>query len=122
MNISKLLMATTIMVGGLSVLVPQTVLAYKGDVTVQGPNYTAERHAAMTEAFAKKDYTAWKLLMDGKGVTRKITATNFERFAEAHQLALQGKTAEASKIRAELGLGQKDGSGFGQGQQRNCQK
>ena len=122
MNIAKLMIGAAVLVGGLALFIPQSVLAYKGDATVQGPNYTAERHAAITEAFAKKNYVAWKSLMEGKGVTRKITAANFERFAEAHQLSLQGKTAEAAKIRAELGLGQKDGSGSGQGQGRqgNC--
>lgn len=109
-----LLGATALVLGAVTIL-PQTVLAYKGDPTVQGPNYTQERHDAMTKAFANRDYNAWKALMDGKGVARRITAENFARFAEAHQLSLEGKTAEATAIRAELGLGQQNGSGMGQG-------
>lgn len=110
-----MLLGATALVLGAVALLPQTVLAYKGDATVQGPNYTEERHDTMTQAFANKDYNAWKALMDGKGVTRRVTAENFARFAEAHQLSLEGKTAEAAAIRAELGLGQQNGSGMGQG-------
>ncbi len=115
MNKQTMLLGATALIVGAAVLIPQSALAYKGDPNVQGPNYTAERHEAMTEAFANKDYVAWKALMNGKGVTRRVTAENFARFAEAHELALQGKTTEANAIRAELGLGQQNGSGMGQG-------
>lgn len=90
--------------------------AYRGDANVKGPNYSPERHTAMTKAFANKDYTAWKNLMQGKGrVTEVVNKDNFAKFAEAHNLSLQGKKVEAEKIRKELGLGQKDGSGKGRG-------
>ncbi len=94
--------------------------AYKGDPQVKGPNYSAERHSLMTKAFATKDYTAWKNLMQGRGkVTQVVNKDNFAKFSEAHNLALQGKKTEAEKIRQEmgLGLGQKNGSGksFGGG-------
>ncbi|MEI6296560.1 MAG: hypothetical protein WCO84_02820 [bacterium] len=92
------------------------VEAYKGDPGIKGPNYSAERHDAMTKAFANKDYVAWSKLMQGKGmVSQIINKDNFAKFAEAHNLALQGKNVEAQKIRQELGLGKKDGSGKGQG-------
>ena len=97
-------------------MAPQAVLAYKGDPNVKGPNYTQERHEAMTKAFENNDYNAWKSLMDGRGrVTQVINAQNFGRFAEAHKLALQGNTSEANAIRTELGLGLRNGSGAGQG-------
>lgn len=115
MNKKTMLLGATALVLGAVAILPQTVLAYKGDPAVQGPNYTRERHEAMTQAFANKDYNAWKALMGGKGVARRITAENFARFAEAHQLSLEGKTVEAASIRAELGLGQHNGGGFGQG-------
>jgi hypothetical protein len=122
MNKLNLVLGAAVLTVGVFVGLPQTVFAYKGDPTVQGPNYTAERHAAVTKAFANKDYNAWKAQMEGRGIARRITAANFARFAEAHQLALAGKTAEADAIRAELGLGQKNGSGMGQGTGRgNCQ-
>lgn len=115
MNKKSMLLGTAALILGAATLLPQTALAYKGDPTVQGPNYTVERHETMTAAFANKDYNAWNALMNGKGVARKITAENFAKFADAHELALQGKTTEANAIRAELGLGQQNGSGMGQG-------
>jgi hypothetical protein len=92
--------------------------AYKGDPNVKGPNYSEERHDAMLKAFENKDYDAWKNLMAGRGrATQVINKDNFAKFAEAHDLMLQGKTAEAQKIRAELGLGGGRGQGMG-----GCQK
>lgn len=99
-----------------SMLAPKSAYAYQGDPNVKGPNYTPERHAAMTKTFESKDYAAWKNLMQGRGrVTQVITQSNFAKFAQMHALMLQGKTAEAAKIRAELGLGLRNGSGQGQG-------
>jgi hypothetical protein len=95
--------------------------AYRGDPNVKGPNYSQERHDSMLKAFENKDYNAWKNLMVGRGrATQVINQDNFARFAEAHQLTLEGKTAEAQKIRAELGLGLKNGNGGGRGM-GNCQ-
>jgi hypothetical protein len=73
----------------------------------------------MEKAFENGDYNAWKTLMDGKGAIRIVNAENFNRFAEAHKLTLEGKTDEAKAIRAELGLGQKNGEGNGFGQGKN---
>jgi len=113
MNKKSILLGATALVLGAVALLPQTAFAYKGDPKVQGPNYTAERHAAMTRALAGEDYTAWKALMEGKGVARRITTEKFSKFAEAHRLALQGKTAEANAIRSELGIGGQNGNGMG---------
>lgn len=89
-----------------------TVSAYKGDLSVKGPNYSVERHDAMTKAFASKDYEAWKKLMDGKGrVSQVVTKENFAKFTEIHTLVEQGKTSEAQKLRQELGLGLQNGMG-----------
>lgn len=101
---------------GSAFLMPQAVFAYQGNPAVKGPNYTQERHEAMTKAFATGDYNAWKTLMNGKGrVTQVVTAQNFSKFAQAHTLALEGKKDEANKIRAELGLGTHTGAGAGMG-------
>jgi len=101
--------------GALSLLVgavlfsPAGVFAYQGDPNVKGPNYTEERHAAMTKAFESKDFSAWKNLMQGRGrVTQVVNQSNFARFAQAHQ------SGDTAKIRAELGLGLRNGSGQGQ--------
>ena len=116
MKKATLLLGIAAVVIGGAIVVPQAVLAYKGDPTVKGPNYTEERHQAMEKAFENRDYNAWKALMAGRGrASQLITADNFAKFAEAHELADQGKTEEAAKIRAELGLGQHSGSGMGQG-------
>ena len=109
-----LLGAIALVLGGL-VISPRLTEAYQGDPNVQGSDCTAERHEAMTQAFENNDYNAWKEQMQGKGrVTQVVNEGNFTRFAEAHELALEGKTDEADQIRQELGLGLGNGSGQGQ--------
>ncbi len=96
-------------------------MAYQGDPSVKGPNYSTERHEAMEEAFENEDYDAWKNLMEGKGrVTEVINEDNFAKFAKAHELMEQGDITEAQEIRQELGLGQHNGSmkGMGRGMNR----
>lgn len=113
---SILVGASALLLTGL-VLTPELVQAYRGDPAVQGPNYSEERHTAMTQAFANKDFNAWKELMQGRGrLTQVVNSDNFDKFVQAHQYALEGKLEEANQIRAELGLGLRNGSGQGQGQ------
>jgi len=115
---TMLLGATALVLGGL-IMSPRLAEAYQGDPSVQGPSYTTERHEAMTQAFENDDYNAWKEQMQGKGrVTQVINEDNFALFAEAHKLALEGKTDEANQIRQELGLGLRNGSGHGNGMGR----
>ena len=105
---------------GTAGLLTDTAFAYRGDPTVEGPDCSPERHQEMTEAFESGDYDAWKNLMEGKGrVVQVVNEDNFARFAEAHQLALQGDTDGAREIRQELGLGLRNGSGEGKGMGRN---
>ena len=116
MNKKTLFLGLSALVIAGAIFVPQVALAYRGDVNVKGPNYTQERHDAMEKAFENKDYNAWKKLMIGKGrVMQVVTAQNFPKFAQAHELAEQGKTDEVNKIRTELGLGLRNGTGMGQG-------
>ncbi len=116
MKKNSILLGLTVLAIGGAVIVPQAVLAYRGDPTVKGPNYTEERHTAIEKAFENKDYNAWKTLMAGRGrVTQVVNAQNFAKFAQAHELAEQGKVVEANKIRTELGLGLQNGLGMGQG-------
>lgn len=116
---------TTLGLGALALFlgvagISATALAYRGDVNVQGPNYTPERHEAMERAFENKDYNAWKDLMQGRGnVTRVINQDNFAKFAEVHELSEDGKTAEAQKVRQELGLRNGSGQGMGMGRGMN---
>ncbi|MHB8870881.1 MAG: hypothetical protein ACYC5G_00250 [Candidatus Doudnabacteria bacterium] len=95
-------------------LVASSALAYQGDSSVKGPNYSPERHAAMETAFENNDYNAWKNLMAGKGnASQIITQDNFAKFAQAHKLAEQGNVSEAQKILKDLGLGLHNGTGYG---------
>lgn len=91
--------------------------AYRGDYTQVGPNHTEEREVEMEKIFETKDYDAWVELMtqDGRrpGVVDKISEEDFPAFVQAHELAEQGDTAGAEKIRQELGLGQGERKGNG---------
>ncbi len=114
MKIKKNIIAisTLAIIGVLGLVAVSSVSAYQGNPAVKGPNYTVERHDAMEKAFANNDYTAWKNLMQGRGrATAVVNKDNFAKFAEAHNLAEQGKITEAGVIRKELGLGLKNGSG-----------
>lgn len=96
------------------------VVAYQGDYSVKGPNYSEDRHVMMQEA----DYDAWVVLMTESGrhprVLDVVTEENFEIFVEAREAGLAGDFERAAELRAELGLGSglgpKDGTGFGKGQ------
>jgi len=83
--------------------------AYQGDFNKQGPNFSPERHGAMIQAIDSQDYDSWKELMGNNPVTEKITEENFDKFAEARQLMVDGKYEEAKALREELGLQGKQG-------------
>lgn len=90
----------------------QYVMAYRGDMTQKGPNYTVEREAQVTEAMNSGNYDAWKSLMNSRGrVSEVITKDNFGKFTEAWKLAKAGKTTEANAIRKDLGLRTSDQMG-----------
>lgn len=115
MNKKTILLGVIALVLGGLVISPRLTEAYQGDPNAQGPDCTAERHEAMTQSFENNDYNAWNEQMQGKGrVTQVVNEGNFNRFAEAHKLTLEGKVDEANEIRRELGLGLRDGSGQGQ--------
>jgi len=102
------------LVVGITMAFAESASAYQGNPTIKGPNYSAERHAAMDKAFETNDYTAWKNLMQNRGkVTQVINKDNFAKFAQAHTLAEKGDIARAQKVRQELGLGLKNGGGKG---------
>ena len=108
--------ATALVLGGIA-FSAKPADAYRGDPSVQGPNCSEENHEAMEAAFDTNDYHAWASLKQGKGrVALVINENNFARFAQAHKLAQEGKMDEAKQIRAELGLGLKDGQGQGYAQ------
>jgi hypothetical protein len=113
-NMNKTIITAGILTLVFGAFVAKSALAYRGDPTKVGPNYDPVRHQQMLDAFAKKDYNTWKKLMGDRGIARKIdNQAEFNKFIEMRKLMLQGKTNEAAKIRAELGLGQGQGRGFG---------
>ncbi len=83
--------------------------AYQGDPNVQGLNYTSERHEAMVEAFANKDFEAWKEVradMRNGHMTEIINdEEKFAKFAQTREMRLAGDTEGVNAMRAELGLG-----------------
>jgi len=117
MNKKALILGSAALVLGGLFIIPNTISAYRGDPSIKGPDCTNERHQEMEQAFESNDYQAWKNLMQGKGkVIQVVNEDNFDRFAEAHKLAEEGKMDEAKQIRTELGLGLKNGSGNGEKQ------
>jgi len=107
-------LGTLALVLDVSGTIASTANAYRGDPSVKGPNYSVERHTAMEKAFETNDYLAWKNLMQNQGkVTQVINKDNFTKLAEAHKLAEKGDLEGAKKIRQDLGLGLKNGSGQG---------
>ena len=92
------------------IITAPAVFAYQGNPDVRGPKHSPERHTAMMTVIEQGDYDAWKELMDGKGrITEVITADNFAKFVEAHELARSGDLDGAKEIREELGLRTRDG-------------
>ncbi len=65
----------------------------------------SENFQLVREALEDRDYQTWFDLMDGRGITRKITEENFDQFVEMHELFLEGKTDKAKVIKDELGIG-----------------
>jgi len=93
------------------------VLAYRGDATVKGPNYSEVKHQTNLAAFEKGDYQAWVNNMSGRGATRFVTAANFKEFATAQVAAQKGDSTLLTAFRSKYGMGM--GMGKGQGGQ-NC--
>lgn len=96
-------------------------LAYRGDATVRGPNYTEARHIANVTAFEKGDYKAWVANMQGRGATRFINESNFGEFAKAQLAAQKGDSTLLNAFRTKYGMGQGNcqGRGAGMGRQQN---
>lgn len=81
-----------------------------------------ENFDALQTALENKDYQAWKDIIDSRPrITDYINESNFDQFAQMHELMMAGKFDEAQAIRDELGLpddmfgGPKFGRGFRMG-------
>jgi len=117
----KILLLGVLALGVLTVFGVSNVSAYRGDYSAVGPNHTEEREADIAKVMKERDYEGWKELMteNGRtpGVLNKVDSQeDFNKFAQAYELAHDGKTEEANAIRSELGLGNgQRGSGQGRG-------
>ncbi len=105
------LLTVAVLAGAGLVLTTSAVNAYRGDANVKGPDYTSERHEAMTQAFESNNYQAWKDAVGDRPMAQRITEDNFGKFAEMRKLRAEGKTEETNQVRAELGFGLRNGSG-----------
>lgn len=95
------------------------VLAYRGDASVKGPNYTEERHNTNVTAFEKGDYKSWAANMSGRGATRFVTEANFKEFATAQLASQKGDNTLLNAFRTKYGMGQGNGQGRGMGMHTN---
>ncbi len=60
---------------------------------------------AMTEAIENNDYSAWLAAVgEDSRMTEMVTAENFSKFVEMHNLMQEGNYEEAREIREELGI------------------
>ena len=91
------------------------VLAYRGDSTVKGPNYTEERHNTNIAAFQNGDYKAWAANMAGRGAARFVNESNFSEFAKAQIASQKGDNSLINAFRTQYGMGQGSKNGNGQG-------
>ena len=94
-------------------------LAYRGDASVKGPNYTEARHATNLAAFQKGDYKSWAANMSGRGATRFVTEANFKEFATAQLASQKGDNTLLNAFRTKYGMGQGKGQGRGMGLHTN---
>jgi len=94
-------------------------LAYRGDATVKGPNYTEERHATNVAAFEKADYKTWAANMAGRGATRFVNEANFAEFAKAQLASQKGDPTLLKAFRTNNGMGAGNGQGRGMGMHNN---
>ncbi len=97
---------SSLMTLALGLGVSGTALADQGDFSRNGPNYTSDFEAQITDVMTNGDYYGWKDLIEkrvGDGVTADvITKDNFDKFVEAWKLANEGKIKEANMIKREL--------------------
>ena len=79
-------------------------LGLKGPKDEQGQKMDSETRAKLDAAMDAGDYNAWKEIVDDKPIASQVTADNFAKFVEAHNLREEGKHEEAKAIMDELGI------------------
>jgi len=110
MKLNKVLMAL-MAVFALS-LVSFGVMAYRGEPSVEGPNYDADVHEQLEAALEARDYELWLSIREENNLPTRgkifsvIDSTNFDKYVNLHEANMAGDVDSANIIRAELGLGQ----------------
>lgn len=99
--------------------------AYQGKSDFSSKQFSTEKFQEMQiqrqdleEAISSRNYQAWKKIIDSRPrITDYVTADNFEKFAQMHELMQAGKFDEAKVVAQELGLpeGMPGMKGFGHG-------
>lgn len=118
----KTLLASLIVAGWLATA---STFAYQGTPGSQNPNpVDPVKHEAVQEALETNNYTSWKELMAGKGITNKITTEEqFKLFIDIRNAYTSWDITTYNELKTELGLGQKNGTGNkgnkGQGKRNN---
>lgn len=77
------------------------------------PMMDAETKTKVDAAIKNRDYNAWKAAVGDAPIANQVTADNFSKFAEAHELREAGKNEEAKAIMDELGIKPPHGHGHG---------
>lgn len=107
MNKNILLGLATLSVVG-AVLVPQTVLAYRGDSTVKGPNHTEARE----QAIEQENLSAFKATCTVGRICDVVdTQDELHTLKLMHDATEKGDLTKASEFRTKLGLGLRNGTG-----------
>ena len=111
-------MKKTLLITGLigSIALAST-FAYQGTPGETNPDCTdPERQAEVQTMFENKDYEAFQTLFEDKGPARKITSEeDFDKFVDMRAAYVDGDTETGDALKAELGMGMRDGSGRWQG-------
>ena len=109
----------------ISIIALSAAITMAQTTTVNHTQAEIDAHRAKIEtAIQARDYTTWKAEHEAwnPGDTRlsgKITAENFDKFAQMREARLKGDMTTAQKLRDELGVqagGQGMGAGKGKGQ------
>lgn len=92
-------------------------LGLGGKRTLHKMKFSKEGHEEMMQALENRDYEAWVDAVGDSPKAEGVTAENFDRFVDMHELFKAGEKEEGMKIADELGLtemweGMKDGHHF----------
>ncbi len=77
---------------------------FRGKAHGNHRGFSKEDHQALRDALEARDYTSWSELVGDRKVGSLIDESNFDKFAEMHELFKAGDKDAAKLIAEELGL------------------